>query len=420
MTTNTLIVRLVAPTLAVFAAACGAREPVSPPDDGGRESVVMHLAADPDDLRRRPEPDPEPRLPPIPQPEPVAPMTPEPPRPPAEPPLKIFLEPDYDRLSRPAPPQAPGRYKSWRQKTRIAVKRSHLDAAAASPDESLVLVMSDMEATVRIYDRRSRALLGNYAVDGFASGAFERGDVDFWPDLERGPAFVVGNLRGIALYSATTGERIGALSERPVWSMRWSPDRRFLLCVEADIATQTSVLTIFRRAPGPALEEVRSVQLEARLDGWALSADNRFLAATYYPSDTLELIDLHSGEILWRVKAPTYSSSVDVSPDGTRVAIGGDRAVVLDRDDPTKRATYEKFGNNLHEVRFSPSGDALAVSSYDGHVRILSADPAAKALKLLADLRHGGTANVYSIVFLSGGDALLSSSGDETVRIWGR
>lgn len=401
---------------AAIAIGCGAADVADRQERGEREPMVAHLAADPADLRARGKPRTEPQPPP-PTPEPALPAEPPPP---AEPPLRIFLEPDLALLGTTPAAAAPQRYRAWRQKARIAVGRSHLDKALTSPDESLLLVMSEMEATIRIYDRRSRALLGNYAVDGFASGAFERGDVDFWPDLERGPAFVVGNLRGIALYSATTGERIGALSERPVWSMRWSPDRRFLLCVEADITTQTSVLTIFRRAPGPALEEVRSVQLEARLDGWALSADNRFLAATYYPSDTLELIDLHSGEILWRVKAPTYSSSVDVSPDGTRVAIGGDRAVVLDRDDPTKRATYEKFGNNLHEVRFSPSGDALAVSSYDGHVRILSADPAAKALKLLADLRHGGTANVYSIVFLSGGDALLSSSGDETVRIWGR
>jgi WD40 repeat protein len=202
--------------------------------------------------------------------------------------------------------------------------------------------------------------------------------------------------------------------------MRWSPDRRFLLCIEADISTQTSVLTIFKRGEGPKLEEVRRVPLAERLDGWALSADNRFLAATYYPSDTLELVDLHTGESLWKIAAPTYSSSVDISPDMSRVAIGGDRLVVLDRADPTRRAVYEKFGNNIHEVRFSPSGDAIAASSYDGHVRILSADPGAKALKLLADLRHGGTANVYSIVFLNGGDGLLSSSGDETVRVWGK
>jgi WD40 repeat protein len=403
-----------------IAVACGAAEVNDPAERGDRESVVMHLAADPDDLGRRPEQPEAPALPLVPQPELEAPQL-EPQEPaPADPPLKIFLEPDYEGLSQPPPAKAPERYRKWREKARIAVGRSHLDAAMASPDESLLLVMSDMEATIRIYDRQSGALLGNYAVDGFSSGSFERGDVLFWPDLERGQAFLVGSLRGIALYSATTGERLAMLSERPVWSMRWSPDRRFLLCTESNIATQTSVLTIFRRGAGPALEEVRSVQLDARLDGWALSRDNRFLAATYYPSDTLELVDLHTGEILWRVQAPRYSSSVDISPDGTRVAIGGDRAVVFDRADPTRRATYEKFGNNIHEVRFSPSGDAIAASSYDGHVRILSADPAAKALKLLKDLRHGGTANVYSLEFLRGGDGLLSSSGDETVRIWGR
>jgi WD40 repeat protein len=400
----------------MVATSCGAADVADRPAPEGRESMVAHLAADPADLRLRPEQSAEPVLPPVPQPALVAPPAP----PPDEPPLKIFLEPDYGTLSRTLPAPAPERYRRWRQTARIAVGRSHLDAAAASPDEKLVLVMSDMEATVRIYDRESRTLVGNYAIDGFAAGKFERGDVAFWPDLERGPAFLVGSVRGLALYSATTGERLGVLSERPVWSMRWSPDRRFLLCIEADISTQTSVLTIFRRGEGPKLEEVRRVPLAERLDGWALSADNRFLAAAYYPSDTLELVDLHSGGSLWRIAAPTYSSSVDISPDMSRVAIGGDRLVVLDRADPARRAAYEKFGNNLHEVRFSPSGDAVAAASYDGHVRILSADPGARALKLLADLRHGGTANVYSLVFLNGGDGLLSSSGDETVRVWGK
>jgi WD40 repeat protein len=416
MTSFRRIVRIIAPLLVLVAASCGAREPAGATEGEDRESMVAHLAGDPSLLRRRPEPRVEPPLTPVPQPE-----MGEPPAPPsAEPPLKIFLEPDYGTLSLPLPAEAPERYRRWRQKARIAVGRSHLDAAATSPDETLFLVMSDMEATVRIYDRKSRKLLGNYAVDGFEAGKFERGDVAFWPDLERGPAFLVGTVRGLALYSATTGERLDTLSERPVWSMRWSPDRRFLLCIEADISTQTSVLTIFRRAAGPKLEEVRRVPLAERLDGWALSADKRFLAATYYPSDTLELVDLHTGESQWRIAAPTYSNSVDISPDMSRVAIGGNRLVVLDRADPTRRAAYEKFGNNIHEVRFSPSGDAVAASSYDGHVRILSADPGAKALKLLADLRHGGTANVYSIIFLNGGDGLLSSSGDETVRTWGK
>ncbi|MCK9462508.1 MAG: WD40 repeat domain-containing protein [Proteobacteria bacterium] len=403
--------------VAALAVGCGAAETTHQPALADRESVVAHLAADPADLRKRPEPRTDPAQPELPPPPPA----PDPP-PPAlsEPPLRIFLEPDLDMLETTPPAGAPQRYRSWRQRARISVGHSHLDTALTSPDEKLLLVRSAMEATIRIYDRKSRALLGNYPASGFAAGGFERGDVAFWPDPERGPAFVVGNLQGIALYSATTGERMAALSDRPAWQMRWSPDGRFLLCAESDIETQTSVLTIFRRGAGPVLEEVRRVPLEARLDGWALSADNRFLAATYYPSDTLELIDLHTGEILWRIQAPTYSSSVDFSPDMSRVAIGGNRLIVMDRALPSVRAVYEKFGNNIHKVRFSPSGDAIAASSYDGHLRILSADPRAKGLKLLKDLRHGGTANVYSATFLKDGSGIISSSGDETVRIWGR
>jgi WD40 repeat protein len=300
------------------------------------------------------------------------------------------------------------------------VGKSHLDTAETSPDEAYVLVMSGMESTARIYDRISRALVGNFALAGFSSGSFDRGDVVFWPGMERGYAFLVGNTTGLSLYSALDGTLLEQLDDRPVWEMRWSPDHRYLLCNLADIATQTSVLTIFRRGAETALEEVATVRLPERLDGWALSADNRYLAATYYPSDTLELVDLSTGKVVWSVKAPTYSNSVDISPDGTRVAIGGNHLVVMDAADPARRATYDKFGNNIHRVRFSPSGDAVAASSYDGHLRILSADPGAPSLKLLKDLRHGGTANVYAATFLADGSGIISSSGDTTVRYWGK
>ena len=57
-------------------------------------------------------------------------------------------------------------------------------------------------------------------------------------------------------------------------------------------------------------------------------------------------------------------------------------------------ASDAHFGNNIHRVRFSPSGDALAVSSYEGKVRVFDATTKGPTLPLRKLLRHSGTANV--------------------------
>ncbi|HEX6275484.1 MAG TPA: hypothetical protein VFZ53_20730, partial [Polyangiaceae bacterium] len=73
-------------------------------------------------------------------------------------------------------------------------------------------------------------------------------------------------------------------------------------------------------------------------------------------------------------------------------------------------------------VRFSPSGDALLASSYDGRLRIFRWETRLREgrsellLSLVQTLRHDAQANVYSFVFEAGGDGLVSVSGDQTVR----
>jgi hypothetical protein len=73
-------------------------------------------------------------------------------------------------------------------------------------------------------------------------------------------------------------------------------------------------------------------------------------------------------------------------------------------------------------VRFSPSGDAVIASSYDGRLRIFRWETAhrdgrtALTLSLAQTLRHDGKANVYAFVFEADGDGIVSASGDQTVR----
>jgi WD40 repeat protein len=150
-----------------------------------------------------------------------------------------------------------------------------------------------------------------------------------------------------------------------------------------------------------------------------MSPDATRLGVLYFPSNQIEWIDLKHRQLLWQASAPEFANSLDLSPDGARLAVGGKALFLFSVDDPTRVAIFSKFDNNIHQVRFSPAGDALAASSYDGHLRIVSATTEGGALALRKDLRHAGTANVYAFRFTRDGRRLYSCSGDRTVRLFG-
>ena len=58
-------------------------------------------------------------------------------------------------------------------------------------------------------------------------------------------------------------------------------------------------------------------------------------------------------------------------------------------------------------MRFSPSGDVVAASSYDGRIRLFTPSLERPELPLVQTLRHGGTANVYALAFTRDGDRLV-------------
>jgi WD40 repeat protein len=395
--------------LAFAVAGCGA-----PSVDAARPAPVRLAAVDPEPaVTSVPEPKPEPE----PEPEPAE-VVPEVPSAPAEPVLRVDLEPDEAFLARPRPAANTAAYRAWREKKKIQVGKTHLGHADLSPDGELLLVMSGMEATVRVYDAASGALVANHPIPGF--GQFDRGTALFWPHADGEPAFVFGSERGLDLHAVRDGRVLARLSDIPAWDLVWSPDRRYLVSVSSEIPAQRSRVTFFRVLPDRRLEQVGSAALPQRVDGLDLSDDNRLLAYLTYPGDELVLHDLATGERRWAIPAPMYADGVDISPDGTLVAAGGAELVLVDAADPLRRSYATDFGNNIGVVRFSPSGDAVAASSYDGHVRLFPADLSKPKLRLLKDLRHAGTSNVYAVLFLADGAGLWSSSGDKTLRRFGR
>jgi hypothetical protein len=305
------------------------------------------------------------------------------------------------------------------------VGRSHLQDVDLFPGGASLLAVSDDEATVRVYERPTAKLVGNYPVAGFRR--FETGGVLAWPD--GAPRFVVASVEGLFLYDAKTGSLLETLSRERLDGVRWSPDRHILVARGAERTPKSTRLHFYARvdadgkARDPAsLRPLGALELPERIDAWDLSADNRLLATALYPTGDLVVTDLRNGNQIVRMPGPDFGGDVAFSPDGRLVAMGGQGLLLVELSNPARRAFYGHFGNNVGHVRFSPSGDAVVASSYDGRLRIFHWKTvprdgrSALTLSLAQTLRHDGQANVYVFVFEDDGDGIVSVSGDQTVR----
>ncbi len=316
----------------------------------------------------------------------------------------------------PLPTPPPQDYATWRGKKRIWVGKSHLFMARLAPDQQTALTMSEMEQALRIYDIKNGRLrfkhpLADYDLRGAA-------DAVFWPDSSAGLLLLVGAKDGLTLRKADTFDVQERFSKEPVGKLEWSADRRILVTAQAFISKQKSRLSFYRRS-GQQLEHLASFETQERVDGFAISADNQHWAATYYPSNRVEFGNLGNGEVLWSLPAPPYAGAVAIAPDAKTVAVGGSELRLIDAHNPERQASYQGFKNNVHDIVFSPSGDAVFVSAYDGRIRIFANSTSTPQLQLLRELRHGGTANVYQLALSPQGSLLLSASGDQTLRVWG-
>jgi hypothetical protein len=328
----------------------------------------------------------------------------------------LALPTDASFVERALPLFAPERYASFRERSQLRVGQSQLQQLDLFPGGQTLLASSGDENSVRIYERSSKRLLRNIPIVGAERSRATA--VLAWPELGAGgtPLFVLGNQRGLVLVSAGSGDEVALLAERPASALRWSPDRQVLVAVSSNLESQTSEVHFYRRA-GFTLSALGSLNFEERVDGWDLSADNRMLAVSHYPSNDVRVIDLTRGADPFRIPGPRYAGDVAFSPDGRYLAVAGEGLLLVDLINSKRRAFYSYLYNSIGYVRFSPSGDAVVASAFDGRVRVFAVgEHPTLHLQLLQTLRHAGETNVYAFVFDEDGYGLSSASGDQTIR----
>ena len=237
--------------------------------------------------------------------------------------------------------------------------RGAINALAFTAD-GRSLVTSGADATLRVWDASTRALIRTL-------------------DIDHGPA----NAMAIEGLRAVTAHGDGTIS---VW----------------DLATGAR-LAALRRSEAA----IQSVAFLGDPERIAVAAQDRTVALwdLRQPAAPLTVLQGQDNPVL----------SVAFASSGGLIASGGaDRAVRLWRaDGSTPVRHYRGHGDSISALAFAPNGRKFASASIDGQIRIWST----LSSRLHYTLR-GHQGRVAALSFSPDGEVLASASDDGTVRLW--
>ncbi len=228
-----------------------------------------------------------------------------------------------------------------------------------------------------------------------------------------------GTSETIVAWDADTGERI--------WSQATSTGFTDGLAVTDDGRVVHEGSRVFDARTGAELDALPTGPgPRSRRDVVPLGG-NRVFLLDRADEDHL-VVDLTSGAVERRFPLSIPRSKdarVAVHPERRLVAIAAnDRPIVyvVDLDTGTIVARPGPQGERVFSVAFHPDGTRLVTGSLDGRIRLFRIDPetppGTQSFDLIGSIAaHDGL--VRELVWMDGGDTLVSAGSDGTVRRWG-
>ncbi|MCI5163368.1 MAG: WD40 repeat domain-containing protein, partial [Candidatus Electrothrix sp. AX5] len=146
----------------------------------------------------------------------------------------------------------------------------------------------------------------------------------------------------------------------------------------------------------------------------AISPDGKMLAAGKGRDINIFPIDAANQQAPITINlVRDYASSLAFSPDGNKLAIGGNDVTLWDINENRLTAFFKGHPERILDIAFSSDGELLASASQDSTAKLWN-------IKQLAEINTaiGHHAAIRSITFSNDSKLLATASADGTTRIW--
>jgi WD40 repeat protein len=283
---------------------------------------------------------------------------------------------------------------------------------------------TDQPGTVKIWDPASGKALFSFRGSARPDSLLH---LEFSPD---GRWLAAGSADNTAkIWDVTTGDEVYTLPGHTdlIINVTFTPDGRRL--ISASRSREVKVWDLPPGEPGGSVPGGRSLTPRWTLreffsnSVWAmaLSPDGSRLAIGGPSADgNVRIYDLTDGSLVHTLRGDPRIISLMFSHDGRRVAAAGHERIVRLWDTTTGKELLSLHGhdNIVGRVLFSPDGHRLVSASADGQVQIWDGSPFDQPDPRIRTLGGPDEVEFLGVAFSTDGGLLASASADGSIKLW--